>query len=104
MEIEALATPIRASSAPNTVRGHSSWRLLNRELSWIDFDRRVLELASDPSVPLLDRVRYCSIASTNLDEFFAVRMAELDDHVFAGVSRRAPDGRRPAQTLAAARE
>src|SRR6266699_3335547 len=59
-------------------------RFLNRALSWIDFDRRVLELAGDPELPLLERVRYCGIASSNLDEFFAVRMAELYDHVDAG--------------------
>jgi polyphosphate kinase len=76
---------------------------LNRELSWIDFDRRVLQLAADATLPLLDRVRYCSIASSNLDEFFAVRIAELDEQAAAGVSRKAPDGRTPAQTLAHAR-
>jgi len=73
---------------------------LNRELSWIDFDHRVLELAADSALPLLDRVRYCAIASANLDEFFAVRIAELHEQAAAGVSRKAPDGRTPAQTLA----
>ena len=68
-------------------------RFLNRALSWIDFDRRVLELAADPELPLLERVRYCGIASSNLDEFFAVRMAELYDHVDAGITRQAADGR-----------
>jgi polyphosphate kinase len=76
---------------------------LNRELSWIDFDRRVLELAADAALPLLDRVRYCAIASSNLDEFFAVRIAELHEQAAAGVSRKAADGRTPAQTLAHAR-
>jgi polyphosphate kinase len=78
-------------------------QLLNRELSWIDFDRRVLELAADPTVLLLDRVRFCAIASSNLDEFFAVRMAELYAQAAAGAARRTPDGRTPAQTLADAR-
>jgi polyphosphate kinase len=76
---------------------------LNRELSWIDFDRRVLDLAADPALPLLDRVWFCAIASSNLDEFFAVRMAELYEQADAGVTRKAPDGRTPAQTLAHAR-
>jgi polyphosphate kinase len=58
-------------------------RFLNRELSWIDFDRRVLELASDPGLPLLERVKLCAIVSSNLDEFFAVRMAELHDQALA---------------------
>lgn len=78
-------------------------RFLNRELSWIDFDCRVLELAADPELPLLERVRYCGIASSNLDEFFAVRMAELYDDVDAGITRKAADGCTPAQTLAQAR-
>src|SRR5215211_3627221 len=76
---------------------------LNRELSWIDFDRRVLDLAADAALPLLDRVRFCAIASSNFDEFFAIRMAELHEQADAGVSRRSPDGRTPAQTLAHAR-
>src|SRR4051794_15478427 len=78
-------------------------RFLNRELSWIDFDRRVLELAADPDLPVLERVRFCAIASSNLDEFFAVRMAELYDQADAGVSRHAPDGCTPAETLTYAR-
>jgi len=76
---------------------------LNRELSWIDFDRRVLELAADQTLPLLDRVKFCAVASSNLDEFFAVRMAELEEQAAAGITRRAPDGRTPTQALAAAR-
>jgi len=81
-----------------------SLRFVNRELSWIDFDRRVLELAADTTLPLLERVRFCSIASSNLDEFFAVRVAELTDQAAVGVARRSPDGRTPAQTLAEARQ
>jgi polyphosphate kinase len=78
-------------------------RFLNRELSWIDFDRRVLELASDPGLPLLERVKLCAIVSSNLDEFFAVRMAELHDQALAAGAKRSPDGSTPAETLAAAR-
>src|SRR5580765_5739714 len=75
-------------------------RFLNRELSWIDFDRRVLALAADPALPLLDRVRFCAIVSSNLDEFFAVRIAELHEQAATGAMRRAADGRTPSQTLA----
>ncbi|MFL6029524.1 MAG: polyphosphate kinase 1 [Gaiellaceae bacterium] len=79
-------------------------RFLNREVSWIDFDRRVLELAADPDLPLLERIRYCAIASSNLDEFFAVRVADLFDQADAGVTRHAPDGCTPAETLAQTRD
>ena len=82
----------------------TSGRFLNRELSWLDFDARVLEAAADPGVPLLERTRLCSIVSSNLDEFFAVRMAGLETQVAATISRRSPDGRAPAETLARARE
>jgi polyphosphate kinase len=75
----------------------------NRELSWLGFDRRVLELASDRSLPLLERLKLCAIVSSNLDEFVAVRMAGLRSQVAAGVNRRSPDGLTPAQALDAAR-
>ena len=79
-------------------------RFLNRELSWLEFDRRVLEAAADPSLPLLERVKLCAIVSSNLDEFFAVRMAGLHGQVVANPTRRAPDGRTSAETLANARK
>jgi len=75
-------------------------RFLNRELSQLDFNGRVLELASDESVPLLERINFCSIFSSNMDEFFMVRVAGLMDQVAAGVVRRSPDGLTPQATLA----
>lgn len=79
-------------------------RLLNRELSFLDYDARVLELAADPTLPLLERVKFCSIFSSMLDEFFMVRVAGLTGQAAAGVTVRSPDGRTPRQALAEARE
>ena len=74
-------------------------RFLNRELSWLDFNERVLEMAADDRVPLLERAKFCAIFSQNLDEFFQVRVAGLTDQVAGGVGRAAPDGLTPAQQL-----
>jgi polyphosphate kinase len=75
-------------------------RLLNRELSSLDFTARVLALAADPGVPLLERVRFCAIASQQLDDFFQVRVAGLLDQVASGLAVRSADGRRPQTVLA----
>src|SRR2546422_9335606 len=64
----------------------------NRELSWLDFNDRVLQLAEDTSVPLLERVKFCAIWESNLDEFFMVRVANLHDQLEAGVDTRGADG------------
>src|ERR671937_2094003 len=79
-------------------------RFLNRELSWLDFNARVLEVAADASLPLLERVKFCSIYSSNLDEFFMVRVAGLMDQVAAGLTVHSPDGRTPQATLAEIRD
>ena len=76
-------------------------RLLNRELSWLEFNRRVLEEAQDPSVPLLERVKFLAIVSSNLDEFFMVRVAELRRRVRAGDDDPGPDGLTPSEALEA---
>src|ERR1700754_1516773 len=71
----------------------------NRELSWVQFNERVLELAEDASVPLLERVKFCAIYSSNLDEFFMVRVAGLHDQIDAGIETPLQDGRTPSQTI-----
>lgn len=76
-------------------------RYLNRELSWLDFNSRVLALAEDPDTPLLERVKFLAIFSQNLDEFFQVRVAGLRERVAAGVTRQSVDGMTASEQLEA---
>jgi polyphosphate kinase len=76
-------------------------RLLNRELSWLAFNDRVIALAAESGIPLLERVKFTAISSSNLDEFFQVRVAALKDQVAAGLTAPSPDGLTPRQQLAA---
>jgi polyphosphate kinase len=86
------------------VRSKAAERLLNRELSWLEFNARVLELAADESVPLLERLKFTSIFSSNLDEFFMVRVAGLMGQEASGFGVRSPDGRVPEEALAEIRD
>ncbi|HLO85945.1 MAG TPA: RNA degradosome polyphosphate kinase, partial [Nostocaceae cyanobacterium] len=72
---------------------------LNRELSWLEFNSRVLHEAFDPRTKLLERLKFLAIFSSNLDEFFMVRVAALQQQVEAKVSQLTPDGRTPQQQL-----
>jgi len=78
---------------------HSPELYANRELSWLDFNQRVLELSEDERLPLLERVKFLSVYASNLDEFFMVRVAGLHNQVDAGIDARGPDGLSPSQTI-----
>ena len=100
--------PARTAVSPRprrvTKREPSPLPYLNRELSWLEFNARVLHEARDPRNPLLERAKFAAIFATNLDEFFQVRIAGLRQQVESGTVTRAPDGRTPAEQLAAARQ
>ena len=76
----------------------------NRELSWLEFNNRVLHEATDPRTPLLERLKFMAIFNSNLDEFFMVRVAALEQQVTAKVRKLTPDGRTPTEQLEAIRE
>jgi polyphosphate kinase len=113
-EHETGQTPQRsdeARSAHNRLQDASRRRLLddpalyiNRELSWLDFNERVLQLGEDTTTPLLERVKFAAIYTTNLDEYYMVRVAGLHDQIDAGVENLSQDGLTPTETIAGIRE
>ncbi|HYY74052.1 MAG TPA: polyphosphate kinase 1 [Solirubrobacterales bacterium] len=93
-----------AAPSPATLDLEDSSLYFNRELSWLDFNDRVLQLAEDRSLPLLERVKFCAIWESNLDEFFMVRVANLHDQIVAGMDVRGADGMSPSRQIAAIRK
>ena len=103
---ESLAAPRRElhQAGDKAPESYGAQRFLNRELSWLDFADRLLDLAADEDQPLLERVKFLAIFSSGLDEFFQVRVAGLRDQEAAGYRERSADGRTPTKQLLDIRE
>ncbi len=102
--LEQNSSELSPAGAGDEVDLHDPALYLNRELSWLDFNDRVLQLAEEQRLPLLERVKFCAIYTPNLDEFYMVRVAGLRDQIDAGVENPGQDGRTPSQTIALIRE
>src|SRR3981189_1834769 len=94
-------TPLPLSPSPVSVDSPDPSLFINRELSWLDFNERVLEEARDPSNPLLERLKFLAISASNLDEFFEVRVAGLQAQLYATLEPQdlPPDGMGPLAQL-----
>src|SRR5213592_1431076 len=97
-EESAAIVPVAAEQTARERFGDPK-NFINRELSWLEFNRRVLEEAEDPTQPLIDRVKFLTIFSSNLDEFFEIRVAGIKQQIASETSEVGPDGMSPTQTF-----
>jgi polyphosphate kinase len=100
----SASEPVPAPPEPEDLDLHDTSLYFGRELSWLDFNDRVLQLVEEPDQPLLERVKLAAIWSSNLDEFFQIRVAGVHDQIDAGLVDPGPDGLTPSQTIDAIRE
>src|SRR3954464_15506604 len=94
-----VALPDITPETPEVSRFSAPENFINRELSWLEFNRRVLEEAQDPTQPLIERVKFLTIVSSNLDEFFEIRVAGIKQQIESETSDVGADGLSPTETF-----